>query len=101
LRQRTVQLNVLRESPRWDIVVVINATLCSLLVHAFVSRVFPIAGAEVNCPKISVTPRSFQRVEGSKALATLDAAQEKWAGKITADTSDLWKWCLAQQNRAA
>jgi hypothetical protein len=51
--------------------------------------------------QITVWPQSLSRVEGSKALTQIDAAREKWSGKIPGDTGDLWTWCLKQMLVAA
>ncbi len=47
--------------------------------------------------QIAVSPQSLHRVEGSKALGQMEAARQKWGGKIPADAEGLWTWCLAQK----
>ena len=39
----------------------------------------------------------FRKVEGSKALAQISAAKDKWMNKIPGEPEKLWQWCLKQK----
>jgi ParB family chromosome partitioning protein len=67
------------------------------VVHAFASRVLLDGVSGENVLQIAVSPQSLHRVEGSKALGQMEAARQKWGGKIPADAGGLWTWCLEQK----
>src|SRR5207249_1059543 len=46
--------------------------------------------------KLSATAQSLQRVEGSTAFQRLEAARETWGQRIPGTPSDIWTWCLEQ-----
>ena len=66
------------------------------VVHAFASRVLLDGCNGENVLQITVSPQSLHRVEGSKSLGQMEAARQKWGGKIPADANKLWAWCLVQ-----
>jgi ParB family chromosome partitioning protein len=71
-------------------------TALAAVVHAFACRVLLKGEAGENVLQISVTPQSLHRVEGSKAIAQMDAAREKWGRTVPGTAAELWTWCLAQ-----
>ena len=56
-----------------------------------------IFGLSRSCLQITATQEHFRNVEGSKALAQVSAAKEKWGEKIPGDPEKLWQWCLKQK----
>ena len=56
-----------------------------------------IFGHSNSCLKVSPSQQYFRKVEGSKALAQISAAREKWEEKIPGEPEKLWQWCLKQK----
>src|SRR5579871_881158 len=52
---------------------------------------------EHSCLQISPTQEHFPKVEGSKALAQISVAKEKWSEKLPGEPEKLWQWCLKQK----
>jgi ParB family chromosome partitioning protein len=66
------------------------------VVHAFASRLLRNGIAESSSLQFAASSQSLHRVEGSKALAQIEAAREKWS-RMLPEEGDLWAWCLAQK----
>ena len=56
-----------------------------------------IFGHSNTCLQISASQEYFRKVEGSKALAQISAAKEKWGEKLPGEPEKLWQWCLKQK----
>jgi ParB family transcriptional regulator, chromosome partitioning protein len=67
------------------------------VVHGFACSVLLEVLAENRSLQIAAQPQSLDRVKGSKAHQQMEAAREKWRGKLPADAEALWTWCLAQK----
>jgi len=46
--------------------------------------------------KVSASPQSLHRVEGSAAFKALEDARETWGQRLPGKPDDIWKWCLEQ-----
>jgi ParB family chromosome partitioning protein len=46
--------------------------------------------------QVAASSQSLRRVEGSKALAQIETAREKWS-RMLPEEGELWAWCLAQK----
>ncbi|HXR75380.1 MAG TPA: ParB/RepB/Spo0J family partition protein [Bryobacteraceae bacterium] len=56
-----------------------------------------IFGVSETCLQITASQEYFRKVEGSKALAQISAAKEKWSEKLPGEPENLWQWCLKQK----
>ena len=61
------------------------------------SMALDIFGLSSSCLQITATQEHFRKVEGSRALAQISAAKEKWSEKIPGEPEKLWQWCLKQK----
>ncbi len=66
------------------------------VVHAFALEIVLDGHAVESSLEISAAPQSLHRVEGSKAIAEIEAARESWGQQIPGTPDGLWKWCLEQ-----
>jgi ParB family transcriptional regulator, chromosome partitioning protein len=46
--------------------------------------------------KVSASPQSLHRVEGSAAFKALEDARETWGHRLPGKPGDIWQWCLEQ-----
>lgn len=67
------------------------------IVHAMASQIFAHGVSSGSSIQLSVREEHFRKVEGSKALAEITAAREKWEKKLPGDHDELWNWCLQQK----
>ncbi len=61
------------------------------------SMALDVFGLSRSCLQITATQEHFQKVEGSKALAQISAAKDKWSEKLPGEPEKLWQWCLKQK----
>jgi ParB family chromosome partitioning protein len=66
------------------------------MVHAFALEILLDGHAVESSLEISAAPQSLHRVEGSKAIAEIEAARENWGQEVPGTPDGLWKWCLEQ-----
>lgn len=57
-----------------------------------------VFGLSDTCLQITASQEHFRKVEGSKALAQISAAKEKWSKKLPGEPEKLWQWCLKQKS---
>ena len=70
------------------------AVALAAVVYALAVDIF---GHSASCLQIAATPEYFRKVEGSKALAEISAAHDKWSKKLPTEPEELWQWCLKQK----
>jgi hypothetical protein len=70
------------------------------IVHALASRVLLHASTEDTSVQVAATAQFFGRVEGSKAMARMEAVREDWSRQIPGTPEELWQWCLEQTQGA-
>lgn len=70
-----------------------------VIVHALASQIFSDLHKDEHAAQIEVHEQSFDKVEGSKALATIAASRETWEKQLPEDQEHLWDW-LAEQKPA-
>jgi ParB family chromosome partitioning protein len=61
------------------------------------SMALDIFGLSRSCLQIAATQEHFQKVEGSKALAEISGAKDRWSEKLPGEPEKLWQWCLKQK----
>lgn len=67
------------------------------VVHAMARQVFFDGCSRDSSLKLSVSPQSLQRVQGSQAFEVLEAARQSWGERLPDDCEQaFWQWCLAQ-----
>ena len=66
------------------------------VVHAFALEIVLDGHAVESSLEISAAPQSLRRVEGSKAIAEIEAARESWGQQIPGTPDGFWGWCLEQ-----
>lgn len=64
------------------------------VVYAMASDIF---AHSKTCLQITASQEYFRKVEGSKALAQISEAKEKWSEKLPGEPEKLWEWCLTQE----
>jgi ParB family chromosome partitioning protein len=64
------------------------------LVHTLAAQLFLNSGFEDTCLALRVTRHYPRDIEGAKACAVLDMAEENWASRIPGTSDALWIWCL-------
>ena len=67
------------------------------VVHAFAACIRQDGFAPDSSLRVTATPQSLRRVEGSKAFKALEEGREKWERTLPRLEADLWKWCLEQK----
>lgn len=64
------------------------------VVYAMAMNTFGLVNT---CLQISTSQEHFRKVEGSKAVAQISAAKDKWSEKLPGEPEQLWQWCLKQK----
>ncbi|MBI1355137.1 MAG: ParB/RepB/Spo0J family partition protein [Acidobacteria bacterium] len=70
------------------------AVALAAIVHLFATNVF--GGRRGTCLDILLSPQSFRKAQGSKAVEAIEQARERWGERVPGDPEQLWAWCLEQ-----
>lgn len=67
------------------------------VIYTIASDIFIERASAGSCLQISASQEYFRKVEGSKALAQISAARDKWSKTLPREPEKLWQWCLKQK----
>lgn len=73
------------------------SVVLAAVVYTIASDIFIERASAGSSLQISASQEYFRKVEGSKALAQISAARDKWSKTLPREPEKLWQWCLKQK----
>lgn len=66
------------------------------LLHSFAGQLFLNDGSDDTCLVLRAPGFRLRGIEGTKACAAMETAEENWGSRLPGTPDGLWTWCLAQ-----